>query len=848
MKVVKRDPEKGYLDSWLWVPKKWTNVNAVMSALSIVFTDSYTGNQEVLYLWKEADHHILVPRMLWSTSQLPYEIIDCRPQSFRFVDYTSRIKLDHRPAVINQKEILAPTGDNVQRVSLAALKAAMGGTLQLACVSGDTKVQINRGGKSFTTTIEKAYQRTNTPGRYAWAEHIPTFIRANIGDRIGLQRVAAFIKRGMEQTFELTLEDGKELRLTAEHEVMTPVGYKRLDQLKCGDEVIVEGTRHGSIRKKKLAYKRLGGFVHHPFARYQSRSYVIEEHRAVVEAALNGLSVEQFRARCRSGNVGDLSFLDPAKYHVHHKDENIKNNKKDNLEVLLASEHRAHHQPGYEAFGHGLLVTTKVKSIKSWQREYVYDVVCEDPHHNFVANGIVVHNCGKGKTVVALEEIAQSRVPAIIVLDNTNLLEQWDREVHRLLDVPGGVGYLMSGKDDWKGRGIVLATYHSLAARSDTVSEEFRRYFGRVYFDEGHHVSAPFFSRAATVFPCQRFALTATPERDDGWHIIADMHIGKIVHKDLRPTMKSRVVFYWTGFELDLTDPMVTRNVLDVNGEVHISKLRSFFGKWRPRLWLLMQAAIDALAYGRKVLVLSDSINGVVNLMALWTRGPHADLYSDIPFPTTAEIGAQLTPLPLEKDAVKRLQKRITEYWKWVGNNMNPLKVEAAAADISNLMLRWQQHLVHKKLQSVYEARQRDFVNQLVTEPSTAGFMTFGVPAKTRQKFLDDRQVVFSITKYGKEGLDCPALDTVLVSDLFSSRNGVQQLKGRPTRPKADKKTPLVVFFVDSIGQCRGMEQKLMRHLRQWPHEEGGPIDFDLINYPKVTSCQISTLTQAFGL
>ena len=43
-----------------------------------------------------------------------------------------------------------------------------------------------------------------------------------------------------------------------------------------------------------------------------------------------------------------------------------------------------------------------IVSITSCGVEDVYDVVCGDPHHNFVANGIVVHNCGKAYIAAAI--------------------------------------------------------------------------------------------------------------------------------------------------------------------------------------------------------------------------------------------------------------------------------------------------------------------------------------------------------------------------------------------------------------------------------------------------------------
>lgn len=47
---------------------------------------------------------------------------------------------------------------------------------------------------------------------------------------------------------------------------------------------------------------------------------------------------------------------------------------------------------------------TKVKSVGHSRNKMTYDIVCDDPHRNFVANGIVVHNCGKTYMVLVSTE------------------------------------------------------------------------------------------------------------------------------------------------------------------------------------------------------------------------------------------------------------------------------------------------------------------------------------------------------------------------------------------------------------------------------------------------------------
>jgi hypothetical protein len=464
--------------------------------------------------------------------------------------------------------------------------------------------------------------------------------------------------------------------------------------------------------------------------------------------------------------------------------------------------------------------------------------------------GILQLACGKGKTPTAIHHIAQSQVPALVMVDNTQLMEQWSKELDRLIEVPGGVGLIADGQKDWQ-RGLVLGTYISVANWADTMPEEVRRWFGGVYWDEGHHLSAPIFSKTAPLFYGRRYCLTATPERDDGFHIIADMHVGKVLHKDLTQPLKSRFIFYWTGFTLDLADPNC--DVLDKNQEVHTSKVFKYFGRWRNRLYRLMQDCIDAVQAGRKVLVVCSSVDEVVNLMALWTRGHATPLITDIPYPSPQEVGETMLPNALGPVEAERLQKTLHKQRKLVeqakSDGTSPTRLQDMEDRLASLETAYAGFEVYRKLENENDRRRRDFIRALTAEPSTAGFMTAEVPAKTRQEFVRTRAVTFAIMKYGKEGLDAPHLDTILVSTPFSNKGGLQQLMGRITgRPLPGKKTCLVVFYRDDIGVMHGMCNKLEKHLRQWPIDEGGPFEHENVNHPKRKQWQkTASLKDAFG-
>lgn len=451
--------------------------------------------------------------------------------------------------------------------------------------------------------------------------------------------------------------------------------------------------------------------------------------------------------------------------------------------------------------------------------------------------GILQLGCGKGKTCIALELITRLGVPGLVVLPDTQLLEQWANEIEKLLDVPGGVGLIQASKNDWK-KFLVLTTYHTIGSRASAgLPEELLRWFGVVVWDEGHHIPAPTFAASAEAFYGRRYALTATPKRDDGMHVISEMHVGPILYRDLTQDLKPSIYFRWTGLELDEERPDC--DVRDVTGEIHLGLVAGYFGKWEERRRMLLDDVAEAVKHGRRVLVLSTSEGEIVNLAALWTYGtwnrpnPGVPLFTDIPVPIPADVGETLAPIAMPVAERRKLEANLEQLRAQLQTPLTQRKRETVENMVNETELVLKQVAVNNKLEAELTKRQKKYINALIPHLTTCGFMVHKVPAKTRHKFAETMPVIFAITKYGKEGLDSPALDTIFVSTPFSSRNGLQQVMGRPSRVHAGKKTPVVIFYEDKIGPLIGMCKKLKKHLRDWPHEEGGPFDYELIGHPQ---------------
>lgn len=568
MKILRRDPNVGYLDNWFWIPKHHIDCEGIKNALSMRFLDAYAEEKvRYVFLYKETETHLLVPRFLWNPSQMPFRVVDCRPREFPVTGVRSRIKLDHRK--VNGE--LVHTGDRVQQKAMDALLRADSGILELGC--------------------------------------------------------------------------------------------------------------------------------------------------------------------------------------------------------------------------------------------------------------------GLGKTVIALDLVARLGGPALIILDNTNLMAQWKDDIEEFLEVPGGIGLIQAEVCDWE-KAVVLATYHTLGAIAPTMSERMKRHFRVVIYDEAHHVAAATFAPSAEVFYGMRLALTATKNRSDGLHVIYDNHIGPTIYKDITHRIKPRIVFRWTGLKVDATS-----DVYDTHGKIHLSKVSSFCGKWLARLQLILSDVDEAVRAGRKILVLCNAVDEAVNLCALWTlrnwHQPQGTMYTDIPVPTPQEVGKNIHPIGLTTEQRTYIEAELEKKRKALLAVTTPEAEQRLRFKIAEMELHLEQDDVNRLVSAEFNKRQKSYRSWLLENLTNAGLMIHKVDAESRMEYIRTKQVVFAITKYGKEGLDDEYLDTVLASTPFSDRNGLQQLMGRPTRRKAGKKSPLVVFYEDDIGPLIGMCKKLRGHLTAWPVDENGPFEFELHGHPR---------------
>lgn len=205
----------------------------------------------------------------------------------------------------------------------------------------------------------------------------------------------------------------------------------------------------------------------------------------------------------------------------------------------------------------------------------------------------VTHN-----TVWSAALISKVPVPALVLVNNQVLMDQWKEAFHTFLP-EAKVGILQQDSEVFEGTSICLAMVQTVWSKRESLGEAFWKWPGLVLTDEAHMYGAEKWSQILPRFGARyRLGVTATLRRKDGMAPIFDWHIGDVLHRARVEKVQPRAKMVRTGFMIpsssSVNPAMVTENVA-----------LSYMVQDEERNRLIVDLVKRAVISGRYVLVLT---------------------------------------------------------------------------------------------------------------------------------------------------------------------------------------------------------------------------------------------------
>lgn len=288
------------------------------------------------------------------------------------------------------------------------------------CIAAHTVLRYRRGKRNSSRqiTAERLYARFNgLEPNPAWSwDNQQTYLHsydANTG-RVMYNRIEAVTDAGEKECLRITLSDGSSFTASRKHPVLTPEGFKPLQEIAAGDTVLSKTNlrpRRAGKKAERPERKTVEGLKYYSSGwrhavngceyRRQHRS------RLVVEASMNRLDYDEFVRRLKTDPSALCLKVLGREYDVHHIDGNPMNDRLDNLLVIHRADHKTlHHHSGQDKFNIQFTKSLQVVAVEDAGVQHCFDIQMAQPFDNFcVESGLIVHNTGKSVCSKAVASI-----------------------------------------------------------------------------------------------------------------------------------------------------------------------------------------------------------------------------------------------------------------------------------------------------------------------------------------------------------------------------------------------------------------------------------------------------------
>lgn len=283
------------------------------------------------------------------------------------------------------------------------------------CLSGETIIRLNRNGGARDYRLDYIFKQFHEPEKIKrksdrWNFSKPSFVRSFNGELIRLNEIEDVFYSGKKEVWKMSLENGYEIKATLKHKFLTDKGWKTLSQIRndLSLKIMCDTPNARTIVGKRSAnydFVMAGCFNHPYYFNDKGKTQCLKLQNLVFEANKNNLSLTEYINILRNEpKKSKTLWILPRGKIIHHKDGKHYNNNIKNLMMMNDKEHyKVHSRQCYSHFNQGVPELINIKSIEKMGVEDTYDIECK-VHHNFNANGMIVHNSGKTNNLIALLE------------------------------------------------------------------------------------------------------------------------------------------------------------------------------------------------------------------------------------------------------------------------------------------------------------------------------------------------------------------------------------------------------------------------------------------------------------
>lgn len=151
--------------------------------------------------------------------------------------------------------------------------------------------------------------------------------------------------------------------------------------------------------------------------------------------------------------------------------------------------------------------------------------------------GLLSIGCGKGKTCMAINMACQLKKKTLVIVHAEFLVNQWKEQIKLFTDC--SVGTIQKDKVDIDGHQFVVGMLQSICKEKyDSIIFD---QFGFLVFDEAHHCSSRYFSKALPLVTTYKtLALSATPKRQDRCEKVLYWCLGNVAYEQ-KTDFKSKI-------------------------------------------------------------------------------------------------------------------------------------------------------------------------------------------------------------------------------------------------------------------------------------------------------------------